>query len=58
MTTTIQLERIQDDQHSSAFGIPLESIDSCLLSDITGGKGPNFLQRWGQNMQKAKSSII
>jgi hypothetical protein len=33
-----------------------ESIDSSLLSDITGGEGqstpnPNFLQRWGKNMQ-------
>ncbi|NVB85256.1 MAG: hypothetical protein HOV81_43225 [Kofleriaceae bacterium] len=39
-----------------------ESIDSFLLSDIVGGEGqpnqgqqaqpqPNFLQRWGQNMQ-------
>ena len=33
-----------------------ESIDSCLLSDVTGGEGqapsnPNFLQRWGKNMQ-------
>jgi hypothetical protein len=33
-----------------------ESIDLCLLSDVTGGEGqandnPNFLQRWGRNMQ-------
>jgi hypothetical protein len=58
MTMTIQLEHIQDNQHCSTtggFGIPgvhFESIDSCLLSDVGGGKGPNFLQRWGQNMQK------
>jgi len=60
MTTTIQLEHIQSNQHTSATvgfgiaGIPgghLEPIDFSLLSDITGGKGPNFLQRWGQNMQ-------
>lgn len=51
MNTTIQFERIQDNQHSIATG-GLESIDSCLLADIAGGKGPNFLQRWGQNMQK------
>ena len=28
------------------------SIDSCQLSDVIGGANPpNFLQRWGQNMQ-------
>jgi hypothetical protein len=31
-----------------------ESIDLSQLSDVTGGAGndnPNFLQRWGRNMQ-------
>lgn len=36
-----------------------DSIDLCLLSNVTGGEGqgqpqqpqPNFLQRWGKNMQ-------
>ena len=32
--------------------IQFEHIDSCLLAGVAGGKGPNFLQRWGQNMQK------
>lgn len=32
------------------------SIDLCQLSNVTGGEGqanpnPNFLQRWGKNMQ-------
>jgi len=28
------------------------SIDSCLLSSVTGGKDKeNFLQKWGENMQ-------
>jgi hypothetical protein len=57
MTTTIQFAHIQDNHCNATegFGIPgayLESIDFDLLSAITGGKGPNFLQRWGQNMQK------
>jgi hypothetical protein len=55
MNNTIQIEHIQSNQHSSGFGIPgmnLETIDACLLSDVAGGKGKNFLQSWGQNMQK------
>jgi hypothetical protein len=51
MTMSIQIEHIQ----RSTTGIPgahFESIDSCLLSVVIGGKGPNFLQRWGENMQK------
>ena len=42
MTMTIQFEHIA-------------SIDSSILSAVTGGKGggkqPNFLQQWGKNMQ-------
>lgn len=53
MITAYQLEHVQ-------APIGFESIDSFLLSDVTGGQGeaqapaqpqPNFLQRWGQNMQ-------
>ena len=57
MTKMIQIAHLQSNQHSTAtgsFGIPgtqLESIDSCLLSDVIGGKD-NFLTRWGKNMQK------
>lgn len=52
MLTTFQLDHVQDSSATSQ----LESIDSGLLSDVTGGEGqpaqnPNFLQRWGQNMQ-------
>jgi len=32
--------------------VHFESIDSCLLSAVAGGKGKNFLTSWGQNMQK------
>jgi hypothetical protein len=45
--------------------IQITEIDACLLSAVTGGvgpkpaapapkpaAGPNFVQRWGQNMQK------
>jgi hypothetical protein len=36
-----------------------ETIDLCLLADVAGGEGqqqpnqpaPNFMQRWGRNMQ-------
>jgi hypothetical protein len=41
---TMQLANVQD--------TPFESIDLGLLSEVGGGQGqPNFLQRWGQNMQ-------
>lgn len=48
---------------TATAAIQFESIDSFLLSDVIGGAGeqaqpqgqaqpqPNFLQRWGQNMQ-------
>jgi hypothetical protein len=55
MNNTIQTEHIQSNRHSSGSGIPgmnLETIDVGLLSDVAGGKGKNFLQSWGQNMQK------
>jgi hypothetical protein len=45
---------------SNAFGF--ESIEGCLLTNVLGGQGqpqpqqpqqpqPNFMQRWGKNMQ-------
>jgi len=49
MNTSIQLAYTS---HSFTTDSQLESIDACLLSDVIGGKGPNFLQRWGENMQK------
>jgi hypothetical protein len=43
---------------SNATQLSFESIDSNLLAGVTGGEGqgqpqqqPNFLERWGQNMQ-------
>ena len=57
MTTKIQIEHIQSNHHfiaAAGSGLPgayLASIDSCVLSGVTGGK-ENFLQRWGDNMVK------
>jgi hypothetical protein len=45
---------------TSPNAFAFDSIDACLLSDILGGQGeaqqpkapaPNFMQRWGRNMQ-------
>lgn len=55
MNTAIQLANLQDNPYACATGIPgvhVESIDACLLSEVGGGKGNNFLTSWGQNMQK------
>ena len=46
MNTTTQLAI-----HGNPFSA-FESIDPCLLSDVAGGKGKNFLTRWGENMVK------
>lgn len=42
MCTAIQFDQIQ----------PFETIDLSLLADVAGGENPpNFMQRWGRNMQ-------
>jgi len=51
MITALQLDNTQD---SSTTGF--ETIDPSLMSFVAGGEGqatpnPNFLQRWGKNMQ-------
>jgi hypothetical protein len=51
MNTMIQFDHIPSNQHSVATGA-FDSIDPCLLADIAGGKGNNFLTRFGENMQK------
>ena len=49
--TTIQLAQPQNLSTSIGFGTAFASIDAGLLFDVIGGKGDNFLQRWGKNMQ-------
>ena len=54
MTTTIQTEHIQDNQHSSATGISgarLEPIDAGVLSAVIGGKGSSSVKQFGKDMQ-------